>query len=193
MKETKDYTYRSIRDERQYGFFWYSGLWKILRPVLVTIAVMVLVAGICMTVWNKLYGEFAAPVDTQDSSEYAFEITSGESLNRVSSNLEKAGLIRSKTDFKYYCDFAGMGQKIQVGSYTLRKDMTIAEIAELCGYNSAAYFSREFRRAYGFSPQEYRQNYFRTGRDLLMKKREEGLPVSGGRGTRTDPPPSPRR
>ena len=130
MKETKDYTYRSIRDERQYGFFWYSGLWKILRPVLVAIAVLVLVAGICMTVWNKLYGEFAAPVDTQDPSEYAFEITSGESLNRVSSNLEKAGLIRSKTVFKYYCDFAGMGQKIQVGSYLLRKDMTMTEIAE---------------------------------------------------------------
>jgi len=130
LKETKDYTYRSIRDERQYGFFWYSGLWKILRPVLVAIAVLVLVAGICMTVWNKLYGEFAAPVDTQDPSEYAFEITSGESLNRVSSNLEKAGLIRSKTVFKYYCDFAGMGQKIQVGSYLLRKDMTMTEIAE---------------------------------------------------------------
>ena len=130
MKDTKDYTYRSIRDERQYGFFWYSGLWKVLRPVLVALAVLVLVAGICMTVWNKLYGEFAAPVDTQDPSEYAFEITSGESLNRVSSNLEKAGLIRSKTVFKYYCDFAGMGQKIQVGSYQLRKDMTMAEIAE---------------------------------------------------------------
>jgi len=130
LKETKDYTYRSIRDERQYGFFWYSGLWKILRPVLVAIAVLVLVAGICMTVWNKLYGEFAAPVDTRDPSEYAFEITSGESLNRVSSNLEKAGLIRSKTVFKYYCDFAGMGQKIQVGSYLLRKDMTMTEIAE---------------------------------------------------------------
>ena len=45
-------------------------------------------------------------------------------------NLEEAGLIRSKTVFKYYCDFAGMGQKIQVGTYTLRRDMTMAEIAE---------------------------------------------------------------
>ncbi|MBP5181438.1 MAG: helix-turn-helix transcriptional regulator [Lentisphaeria bacterium] len=77
--------------------------------------------------------------------------------------------------------------------YLLNRSYTVTAAAELCGYNSAAYFSREFRRAYGFSPQEYRQNYFRTGRDLLSKKREEGLPVSGGRGTRTDPPPSPRR
>lgn len=130
MKDEKDYTYRSVRDERRYGVFWYSALWGILRPVLVGLTVLVLVTGICVTVWNHLYGEFAAPVDTEDTSGYEFEITSGQSLNRVSANLEEAGLIRSKTVFKYYCDFAGMGQKIQVGTYTLRKDMTMAEIAE---------------------------------------------------------------
>ena len=130
MKDEKDYTYRSIRDERRYGVTWYSALWTVLRPVLVGIAVLVLVTGICITVWNKLYGEFAAPVDTADASEVAFEITSGQSLNRVAANLEEAGLIRNKTIFKYYCDFAGMGQKIQVGSYMLRKNMTINEIAE---------------------------------------------------------------
>ena len=130
MKDEKDYTYRSVRDERRYGVFWYSALWGILRPVLVALAVMVLVTGICMTAWNILYGQFAAPVDTKDNTGYTFEITSGQSLNRVSANLEESGLIRSKTVFKYYCDFAGMGQKIQVGTYTLRKDMTMAEIAE---------------------------------------------------------------
>ena len=130
MKDTKDYTYRSIRDERQYGFYWYSGLWKVLRPILVALTVMVLTGGICMTVWNRLYGEFAAPADLEDPTEYTFEITSGQSLNRVSANLEAAGLIRSKTVFKYYCDFAGMGQKIQVGTYLLRRDMTLTEIAD---------------------------------------------------------------
>ena len=130
MKDEKEYTYRSVRDERRYGFFWYSALWGVLRPVLVGLTVLVLVTGICITVWNKLYGEFAAPVDTADPAGYEFEITSGQSLNRVSANLEEAGLIRSKTVFKYYCDFAGMGQKIQVGSYTLRKDMTMQEIAD---------------------------------------------------------------
>ena len=130
MKDNRNYTYRRIRDERQHGFFWYSALWKGLRPVLVALAVIVLTIGICYTVWNKLYGEFAAPVDEQDPSEYTFEITSGQSLNRVASNLENAGLIRNKTVFKYYCDFAGMGQKIQVGTYALRRDMTMSDIAE---------------------------------------------------------------
>ena len=130
MSKKKDYTYRSIRDEREYGLYWYSGLWHILRPVLVGLTVAVLLIGIGMTVWNKLYGEFLAPVDQTDTAEYSFQISSGESLNRVATNLESAGLIRSKSLFKYYCDFAGMSQKIQVGSYTLKKDMTMTEIAD---------------------------------------------------------------
>ena len=130
MKNDKNYTYRSMRDEREYGFYWYSGLWHILRPILVGLAVAVLVIGIGMTVWNKLYGSFLAPVDPADEAEYTFEIQSGQSLNRVASNLESADLIRSKTIFKYYCDFAGMAQKIQTGTYSLKKDMTMTEIAD---------------------------------------------------------------
>jgi len=130
LKDEKEYTYRGIRDERQYGIYWYSALWRVLRPILVAAAVTVVVAGICMTVWRMLYSRFAAPVDTADASEQTFEIVSGQSLNRVAANLENAGLIRNRTVFKYYCDFAGMGQKIQVGTYALRKDMTMTEIAE---------------------------------------------------------------
>ena len=131
MKQEKKYTYRSMRDEREYGFYWYSGLWHVLRPVLVGLTVLVLVVGIGVTVWNKLYGSFLAPVDQTDAEEYSFEISSGDSLNRVATNLQDAGLIRNKSIFKYYCDFAGMSQKIQVGTYTLKKDMAMTEIADL--------------------------------------------------------------
>ena len=131
MSREKGYTPRSMRDEREYGFYWYSGLWHVLRPILVGLTVLVLVVGIGMTVWGKLYGSFIAPVNEEDQQEYSFEINSGESLNRVATNLEKAGLIRNRSVFKYYCDFAGMSQKIQVGSYAIRKDMTMTEIAEL--------------------------------------------------------------
>ena len=131
MSDEKKYTYRSMREERKYGLYWYSGLWMILRPILVGLTVLVLVIGIGMTVWGKLYGSFLAPVDQEDSQEYTFEVGSGESLNRVATNLEDAGLIRNRSVFKYYCDFAGMSQKIQVGSYAIRKDMTMTEIADL--------------------------------------------------------------
>ena len=131
MSDDKKYTYRSMREERKYGLYWYSGLWMILRPILVGLTVLVLVIGIGMTVWGKLYGSFLAPVDQEDPQEYTFEVGSGESLNRVATNLENAGLIRNRSVFKYYCDFAGMSQKIQVGSYAIRKDMAMTEIADL--------------------------------------------------------------
>ena len=110
MKNRTEYTYRSLRKEREYGYFWYSGLWKVLRPVLLALTVLVVVFGLVFSGWQALYGKFAAPVDPADETAVAFEITSGQSLNRVAANLEEAGLIRSKTVFKYFCDFAGMGQ-----------------------------------------------------------------------------------
>ncbi len=130
MKEKKNYTYRSIRDEREYGPYWYSGVWRVLRPVLVGLAVAVAVTGICLTGWDWIYREYLGPVDGQDQEEIVFEITGGQSLSRVAANLEEAGLIHSRTVFKYYCDFAGMAQKIQKGTYALTKDMTMTEIAD---------------------------------------------------------------
>lgn len=130
MKDRKDYTYRSMRDEREYGPFWYSGVWKVLRPVLVAVTVFVIIAGLLVTGWNRIYGAFLAPVETDSTEEVPFEISSGQSLTRVANNLESAGLIRSRTVFKYYCDFAGMGQKIQTGVYTLNRGMSMTEIAD---------------------------------------------------------------
>ena len=71
MDKEKDYTYRSMRDEREYGLYWYSGLWHVLRPILVALTVIVLVIGIGMTVWGKLYGSFLAPADEQDTQRFS--------------------------------------------------------------------------------------------------------------------------
>ena len=128
-KRTKD-TYRSVRDERQYGLYWYSWLWEVLRPLLIGLTVAVIVVGLLMALWNRVYTDYLGPVDSGDETEVPFEIESGQSLTRVANNLEAAGLIHSKSVFKYYCDFAGMGQKIQIGSYQLKKSMTMEQIAD---------------------------------------------------------------
>ena len=130
MSKKRNYTYRSMRDEREYGPYWYSALWRIIRPILVFAGAMIVVIGVLYSVWNKVYDEFLAPADAQSQQEIAFAVESGQSLTRVANNLEEAGLIRSHTVFKYYCDFAGMGQKIQVGSYLLKPSMTMSEIAD---------------------------------------------------------------
>lgn len=124
------YTYRSSHQEREYGLYWYSGLWRILRPVLVGLAVIALVTGVCATVWNRIYQRYAAPVDPGDSAPVVFQVASGSSLTRVARDLEDAGLIRSATVFKYYSDFAGLGQKLQSGTYYFSPDMAMTAIAE---------------------------------------------------------------
>ena len=129
MKKHND-TYESIRDERQYGPYWYSVLWRIIRPVLVAAGSLLVVIGIISTAWNAVYDNYLAPPDGENHQEIAFSVESGQSLTRVANNLEAAGLIRNRTVFKYYCDFAGMGQKIQSGSYMLKPSMTMSEIAE---------------------------------------------------------------
>ena len=130
-RQKRSYTYRSMHEERQYGLYWYSGLWNILRPILIVAASLVVVIGLLASGWNWVYGEYLAPVDKANTDGVQFNIESGQSLTRVANNLEAAGLVRSKTVFKYYCDFAGFGQKIQSGSYVLNRAMTMTEIADL--------------------------------------------------------------
>ena len=170
--DPENYTYRRMRDEREYGLYWYSGLWHVLRPVLVGLTVLVLVIGIGMTGWNKLYGSFLAPVDEADPGDYTFEISSGDSLNRVASNLEAAGLIRSKTVFKYYCDFAGMAQKIQTGSYSLKKNMTMTEIADRLTTGDGNPIVRNITLIPGETVEEFAAKLVRTG---VLEKTDEFL------------------
>ena len=111
-KTKRNYTYRTMRDERAYGLYWYSGLWNILRPILVVCASLVVVIGLLYSGWQMIYNGFLAPMDPGSTEEVGFTVASGDSLTKVSNNLQDAGLIHDRTVFKYYCDFAGMGQKI---------------------------------------------------------------------------------
>jgi UPF0755 protein len=70
-------------------------------------------------------------VDAKNPEEITFVVSSGSSLTRVANNLEDAGLIHSRTVFKYYADFLGYGQKIQAGEYKVTRAMSMQEIMEL--------------------------------------------------------------
>lgn len=57
-KTKRNYTYRTMRDERAYGLYWYSGLWNILRPILVVCASLVVVIGLLYSGWQMIYNGF---------------------------------------------------------------------------------------------------------------------------------------
>ena len=72
-------------------------------------------------------------------------------------------LIRSRTVFKYYCDFAGMGQKIQVGTYKLRKDMSMEEIAEQLSYGDGNPMVRNITLIPGETIEDFAAKLVATG------------------------------
>jgi UPF0755 protein len=174
----QDVTYRSIYREREYGGFWYSGLWKVLRPVLVGMTVAVIVAGLGMSLWNRLYEEYIGPMDAADETEVSFAIESGQSLTRVANNLEKAGLIHSRSVFKYYCDFAGMGQKLQIGQYSLNRAMSMTEIADRLTTGDGNPLVRNITLIPGESIEEFAAKLVRGGvlqsADTLLAKCRTG-------------------
>lgn len=129
--QPRDYTEESLHKEREYGLYWYSWLWHILRPFAMGLCVLVVVAGVVMTGWNWVDRHFFAPVAEGDETPVAFTVDSGSSLTKVANNLEAQGLIHNRTVFKYYADFLGYGQKIQAGDYTITKSMALPEIVEL--------------------------------------------------------------
>ncbi len=42
----REYDHETLRDEREYGFYWYSGLWNVLRPILIGLAAALIVFGL---------------------------------------------------------------------------------------------------------------------------------------------------
>jgi len=129
-KRHQNYSPEELIEEREYGLYWYSWLWTILRPVLIFACSALLLLGLISFAWGQFSAVMIDPVDPQDQTPITFEIQSGDSLTRVANNLQGMNLVRNRTFFKYYADFMGFSQKIQAGSYTLNRGMTIAQIAD---------------------------------------------------------------
>jgi UPF0755 protein len=108
----------------------YTGIWNILRPILMILCALILLYGIVSSVVSVARQKWVDPANPDDTSDITFIVKSGDSLNRVSNNLEKQNLVRSGTFFKYFADFKGFGQKIQAGEYTLKRSMTVNEILD---------------------------------------------------------------
>jgi len=158
--------------ERQYGPYWYSALWRIIRPVLVVGAALLVVAGLVSSGWKLVYNNFLAPVEENSQRQIAFTIPSGRSLTGVSNDLEEAGLIRNRTVFKYYCDFAGMGQKIQAGNYLLTPGMNMQEIAEQLTMGDGNPIVRNITLIPGWTLEEFADDLVKKG---VLTNREEFL------------------
>ncbi len=150
----RDYTREELEKERQYGFYWYSGLWTILRPVAIMVCALLLSVGIAMSVYNRVRSEYFAARDPDNAAPVEFTVASGSSLSSVAKDLEAAGLIKSSTVFKYYADFLGYGQKIQSGDYTLNRTMDLTQIANQLASGDGKPLVRDITIIPGWTVQE---------------------------------------
>jgi len=70
------------------------------------------------------------PVDSQDAEQVAFRIDRGESVARIATRLEQAGLLRSVLPFRAITRLSGTETRIQRGNYALGRDMSAMELHE---------------------------------------------------------------
>ncbi len=150
--------------------FWYSWLWHFLRPIVIFACSLLLLIGVVSFAWGQLSAVMIDPMDTKDEARVTFVVNSGDSLTRVSNNLQNQNLIRSRSVFKYYADFLGFGQKIQAGEYSLSRSMTIGEIAEQLTRGDGKPFVRSMTVIPGWTVESIAEYLLKEGivRDKAM-------------------------
>ena len=124
------YDQRTLREEREYGVYWYAWLWHILRPVTVFLCAVLIVVGLVTMGWNRVYETFLMPVDPNNTQTVRFTIESGDSISEIGENLENAQLLRNRTVFRYLVQFMGVTDKISYGTFDLSPSMDVNAIIE---------------------------------------------------------------
>jgi len=105
-----------------------GGIWRIFRPIVISVASLVLVAGLIMYGYNYLTDKYFAPVDSGDTAPIEVTIPKAASLTTIAQILYDNNVIRDKNVFKLYTDFSDMSYKLKAGTYELSKNMTFDDI-----------------------------------------------------------------
>lgn len=81
-------------------------------------------------------GDLNRPAGSSDAP-VAFTVEPGETVASIADRLQEAGLIRDAGLFRNYVRYYGLDSGIEAGNFTLRKTMTIPEIARTLGHATA--------------------------------------------------------
>ncbi len=109
----------------------YYGIWKFLRSVLIIVASCLLVLSAFYFGIDHFLNNYWLPASDSDTTPITVEIPKYTSVSSIADILYENGLVNNSTVFKYYIDFSGYGKRMQAGTYTMNKTMTMQEIMEL--------------------------------------------------------------
>lgn len=124
------YDAKRLHREREYGFFWYSWLWHSLRPLMIFLCSIIVVAGITSMGWNYVYSHFLMPVEPGSTDTVNFTVEKNATVSGIASDLVEQKILRNKGVFKYMVSFQGLSGNIQYGQYELSPGMTVNQIIE---------------------------------------------------------------
>lgn len=104
--------------------------------MLLVIIAALIVGGVSTALTNELARQ-AAPVGTNgdeaadETEEVEVTIEEGETVAEIAHKLRANGLIRNPLLFRFLVAQRGLGQSLQPGTYTLRREMSLNEIIEM--------------------------------------------------------------
>jgi len=134
----KRYSNKAIIREREYGFFWYSWIWRIARPALILSIALLISLGVVARGWTYVYDGVIKPMAPNDKTTVTFEVPSGASVAKIGQLLAERDLLRSPTLFRYTVMFQGVTNKMQYGSYQISPSMSVNEIISILTSGSAS-------------------------------------------------------
>ncbi|MGI6664463.1 MAG: endolytic transglycosylase MltG [Christensenellaceae bacterium] len=103
--------------------------WNFAKPLVSVVLSLAVVVVLGFMVFNYVKKYYFMPVDPNSQEIITVEITKDDNtVGKIAEKLEKAGVIRSKTIFKYYTDFTDMSTKLSRGTFELSPAMTMDEV-----------------------------------------------------------------
>ena len=51
-KRYREYDAETLMQERQYGFFWYDWIWRVIRPLLIGALSLIMISGMLLSGWK---------------------------------------------------------------------------------------------------------------------------------------------
>ena len=126
----KRYTEKTLREDREYGFYWYAWLWQIIRPVMIFACAAIIVIGIVSSCWTMAYERFLMPPEPNNPNTYVFEVEQGSSLSAIARKLEEENFVRNGSIFKYMVQFTSTASDIRYGRYYLSPSMEMSQIVD---------------------------------------------------------------
>lgn len=125
---------------REVGF----AVWKFFRSILVVVAACLLVMSAVYFGVDYFLNNYWLPTSEYDTTPVTIEIPRNTPVSQIAEIMYENGLVSNAQVFEYYIDFSGYGKKMQAGTYTMDRTMTMQEIMEQLAEGTGPILVTEF-------------------------------------------------